>query len=337
MISYLAASGVGRLTVIDDDVVELSNLQRQVIHATTSLDQGKVDSAASAVAALNPLVEVVALRQRFCEHNALELVGDADLVIDGSDNFATRYLVSDACEILAKPLVWGSLLRFDGQVSVFWAGHGPTYRDLFPKAPDPDTVPSCAEAGVFGALCGVIGSVMAAESVKLITGAGEPLLGRVQVYHGLDGSWQTIRLNPDPQRSPVRALGEASGAPKRSTVSTVMMDAAQLRELPRGSYRFVDIRPAQDADAQPVAEAIRLPKELIDVGEYEAAELPRNVRLVLVCDTGFRSAAAALALRSAGFPESFSVAGGIRALSSLGEFAVDESSVAERSVGEESR
>lgn len=306
VISYLAAAGVGRIAIVDDDAVDVSNLQRQVLHSTGSVGAPKVSSAAAAVAALNPLVDVEPLELRLDASNALELFGRFDLVLDGSDNFATRYLVSDACEILAKPLVWGSILRFDGQVSVFWAGNGPTYRDIFPEPPAAETVPACSEAGVFGMLCGVIGSVMAAEAVKLITGVGKPLLGRLQIHDALAGSWRTIAVAADPEREPVTGLidyAEFCGVAAPAPV------AVELASLPAGSFALIDVRSPSETVLGTVPGAILLPKAELDAGNFGA--LPAGTDLVLFCRTGLRSAAAALALRAAGFDRAFSVAGGL--------------------------
>lgn len=195
---YLAAAGVGTLGIVDDDAVELSNLQRQVIHGMPDLGRSKAESARDSILALNPLVDVVLHEERLERGNALELFAGYDLIVDGTDNFATRYLVNDAAAILGKPYVWGSILRFDGQVSVFWQDHGPTYRDLYPEAPPPGSVPSCAEGGVLGVLCGQIGSVMVNEAVKLITGVGTTLLGRVLVFDALEMTWRDLRVRPDP-------------------------------------------------------------------------------------------------------------------------------------------
>lgn len=191
---YLAAAGVGTLAIVDDDDVELSNLQRQVIHGSEAVGRAKTASAAARIRELNPDVQVVEHRRRLDAGSALELVSGCDLVLDGSDNFATRYLVSDACEITGIPHVWASILRFDGQASVFWAQHGPTYRDLHPVPPQPGSVPSCAEAGVLGALPGMLGSTLAMEAMKLIMGTGVTLLGRLSICDALDGSWTQIPL-----------------------------------------------------------------------------------------------------------------------------------------------
>lgn len=203
---YLAAAGVGTLGIIDDDDVDLSNLQRQVIHGVADVGRPKIESARDAIAALNPLVDVRLHNVRLDASNALELFADYDLILDGADNFATRYLVNDAAAILGKPYVWGSIFRFDGQVSVFWEQHGPTYRDLYPEAPPAGSVPSCGEGGVFGMLCAAVGSLMVTEAVKLITGVGRSLLGRVALFDALGGSWREIRVSKDPAAEPITEL-----------------------------------------------------------------------------------------------------------------------------------
>ena len=195
---YLAAAGVGTLGIVDDDTVDLSNLQRQVIHGVADVGRPKIESARDAIAALNPLVDVRLHNVRLDASNALELFAGYDLILDGADNFATRYLVNDAAAILGKPYVWGSIFRFDGQVSVFWEQHGPTYRDLYPEAPPAGSVPSCGEGGVFGMLCAAVGSLMVTEAVKLITGVGRSLLGRVALFDALGGTWREIKVTRDP-------------------------------------------------------------------------------------------------------------------------------------------
>ncbi|RMX06053.1 molybdopterin-synthase adenylyltransferase MoeB [Corticibacter populi] len=206
VLPYLAAAGVGTIGIVDDDVVELSNLQRQVLHGSAQLGRSKAASASERLQDLNPHVRVVAHRERLVPANALALFGDYDLVIDGTDNFATRYLVSDAAAILGMPCVWGSILQFEGQLSVFWRGHGPTYRDVFPEPPEPGEVPSCAQAGVLGVLPGQIGTLMAAEAIKLITGIGEPLLGRLLLFDALGTRWREMRVGVDPAQAAVTQL-----------------------------------------------------------------------------------------------------------------------------------
>ncbi|MGN6635297.1 MAG: molybdopterin-synthase adenylyltransferase MoeB, partial [Oryzihumus sp.] len=198
VLMYLAAAGVGTIGIVDDDVVETSNLQRQVVHGVSDVGRPKSLSAQETLAEVNPFVTVERHELRLDSSNALEVIGGYDLVVDGSDNFPTRYLVNDACVLLGKPHVWGSIYRFDGQVSVWWAEHGPCYRCVFPEPPPPGLVPSCAEGGVLGVLCAAIGSVQATEAIKLLTGIGEPLVGRVLVHDALRQSWDALQVRKDP-------------------------------------------------------------------------------------------------------------------------------------------
>ena len=201
LLLYLAAAGVGTIGVVDDDVVDLSNLQRQIVHATAAVGRPKVESAGETIAAINPDVRLIAHNQRLAVGNALELIGDYDLVADGSDNFATRFLVNDACYFARKPLVSGAILRFDAQISVFKSydgGDGPCYRCLFRAPPPPGQIPSCAEAGVLGALCGMVGSLQAAEVLKEILGIGESLSGSLLVVDALATVFRKIKVRRDP-------------------------------------------------------------------------------------------------------------------------------------------
>jgi adenylyltransferase/sulfurtransferase len=206
LLQYLAAAGVGHLTVIDDDAVSLSNLQRQIIHSTADVGVPKVESAARAIAALNPHVEVTALAQRLTAANALDLIAAHDIVVDGSDNFATRYLVSDACYLARRPLVTGALGQFDGSVTTLRPHEhnadgalNPTYRCLFPEPPPPGTVPTCEEAGILGALAGLVGSMMAIEAIRAIVGFGESLVGRLVMIDARAMRFETLRYSRDPQ------------------------------------------------------------------------------------------------------------------------------------------
>ncbi|MBE7699424.1 molybdopterin-synthase adenylyltransferase MoeB [Oerskovia sp. Sa1BUA8] len=207
---YLAAAGVGTIGIVDDDRVEVSNLQRQVIHGGSDVGRPKVASARDAIAEVNPHVAVRLHEQRLDASNVLEILAGYDVVLDGTDNFATRYLVGDAAEIAGIPCVWGSIFRFQGQVSVFWSsppvGEGVVYRDVFPEPPPPGTVPDCATGGVLGAMCGTVGSVMATEAIKLVTGAGRTLLGRLAVYDSLELTWRHLTIRADPERVPVTRL-----------------------------------------------------------------------------------------------------------------------------------
>ena len=251
---YLAAAGVGTIGIVEFDEVDMSNLQRQVIHGRSDVGRPKAVSAKESILEINEHVDVRLHEFRLDNSNAVELFSEYDLILDGTDNFATRYLVNDAAVIAGKPYVWGSIYRFEGQVSVFWedapGGVGLNYRDLYPEAPPPGMVPSCAEGGVLGVLPATVGSIMATEAVKLITGIGEPLLGRLMMYDALSMTFRTIRLQRDPSRTPVTELidydefcgvvsDEASAAATGSTITAP--ELAQLIASGRG-LQLVDVR-----------------------------------------------------------------------------------------------
>lgn len=306
---YLAAAGVGTIGVVDDDVVDSSNLQRQVVHGVDDVGRAKVDSAADAVARVNPLVRVVPHRGRVDPSTALDLVRGYDLVVDGTDNFPTRYVVSDACVLAGVPLVWGSILRFDGQVSVFWAEHGPTYRDLFPSPPPPASVPSCGEAGVLGAVCAMVGSVMSSEVVKLVTGAGEPLVGRLVVVDALATTWRTLEVRRDPAAAPVTAV--TSPYPDEDAVPVV--DAPALAALlAADAVRLVDVREADELAIVSLPGAVHVPVREFGSGTVPDV-VPRDRPVVLLCKSGARSARALRVLREAGFDDARHLDGGITA------------------------
>lgn len=321
---YLAAAGVGTLGVVDDDVVDASNLQRQVIHGEATLDAPKTASAAARIADLNPLVHVVEHRERLTAGNAAEVLAGYDLVLDGTDNFGTRYLVSDACELAGLPHVWGSILRFDGQYSVFWGAHGPTYRDLYPVPPAPGTVPSCAEAGVLGVLPGLLGTAMAVEAVKLVTGIGTTMLGRVATYDALSARWWEIPLSPTPGRRPVTALAAADdGAPAcrapgpaRGAVPTVtapeLADLLAARQRGAADFELVDVREPYEARLAAIPGA-----RLVPLGEFESGEAFARIapgrRVLLHCKAGARSERALRLLRAAGHADVAHLEGGVLA------------------------
>ncbi|NUL45351.1 molybdopterin-synthase adenylyltransferase MoeB [Cellulosimicrobium funkei] len=308
VLQYLAAAGVGTLGIVDDDVVAVSNLQRQVIHRVADLGRSKTDSAADAVTRLNPLVEVRPHAVRLTADNAVELVGQYDLVLDGADNFTTRYLVSDAATLTGRPCVWGSILRFQGQVSVFWAGHGPTYRDLYPQAPPPGEVPSCAEGGVVGVLPATIGSIMATEAIKVLTGVGKPLLGRVLVHDALEMSWRELRLDPDPDAAPVTAVngpdlhcavpGDAEAALHETLTAPELADLLERRNRGEAAFALVDVREDWERELVSIPGARPVPlQDLLDRGEAALPPETRGADLVLHCKTGARSATALATLR----------------------------------------
>ncbi|GEK23008.1 adenylyltransferase/sulfurtransferase MoeZ [Cellulomonas xylanilytica] len=309
VIQYLAAAGVGTLGIVDDDVVDVSNLQRQVIHGTADVGRAKVDSASDAVAALDPDIRVVAHRTRLTSENVDETLRGYDVVVDGTDNFPTRYLVNDACVRLGLPEVWGSVLRFDAQTTVFWGRAGVQLRDLFPTPPRDDEVPSCAEAGVLGALCGQIGSVMATEVVKLLTGTGEPLLGRVLVVDALRARWTEVPLVGRPTPTPSLEAPPMSDVPVVTAPELVSRLAA--REAGTDDFLLIDVRePAEHAQVS-IPGAVLVPLGTVFDGTA-LADLPRDQEIVVHCQVGARSLTAAKILRGAGFDAS-NVDGGILA------------------------
>ena len=317
---YLAAAGVGTLGIIDFDVVDESNLQRQVIHGVSDIGKPKALSAKESIEEINPHVEVVLHEERLDSDNALDIFRPYDLILDGTDNFATRYLVNDACVLLGKPYVWGSIYRFEGQVSVFWDQYGPNYRDLYPVPPPPGMVPSCAEGGVLGVLCASIGSVMVTEAIKLITGIGESLLGRLMVYDALEMSYRTIRIRKDPKAEPITQLidyeefcGQVSDEAQRAAAGSTIT-ATELKEmLDAGKDPYlVDVREPVEYEIVKIPGGVLIPKDRILSGEA-LAELPQDRPLVLYCKTGVRSAEALARVKAAGFRDAVHVQGGVTA------------------------
>lgn len=319
---YLAAAGVGTIGIVDFDVVDESNLQRQIIHGVSDVGRSKAQSARDSIAEINPLVQVRPHEVRLEPDNALDLFGQYDLILDGTDNFATRYLVNDAAVLAHKPYVWGSIYRFEGQVSVFWEdapdGRGLNYRDLYPEPPPPGMVPSCAEGGVLGILCASIASVMGTEAIKLITGVGEPLLGRLMVYDALEMSYRTITVRKDPTTPKITELidyelfcgavpDEAAGAAADSTITP-----RELRELLDSGRKvaLIDVREQVEWDINRIEGARLIPQSVINSGAG-LAELPQDRIPVLYCKTGVRSAEALAAVKKAGFADAVHLQGGI--------------------------
>lgn len=319
---YLAAAGVGTIGIVDYDVVDESNLQRQIIHGVSDIGRSKAQSARDSIAEVNPLVDVRLHEVRLEPQNALELFEQYDLILDGTDNFATRYLVNDAAVLAHKPYVWGSIYRFEGQVSVFWedapGGRGLNYRDLYPEAPPPGMVPSCAEGGVLGVLCASIASVMGTEAIKLITGIGEPLLGRLMVYDALEMSYRTITIRKDPSTRKITELidyeefcgvvsEEASDAVADSSITP-----RELRDLLDSGKKvaLIDVREPVEWDINHIDGATLIPKSMINSGEG-LAKLPADRVPVLYCKTGVRSAEALAAVKKAGFADALHLQGGI--------------------------
>ena len=321
---YLAAAGVGTLGIVDFDVVDESNLQRQVIHGQSDVGKLKAASAQESIADVNPFVKVHLHTDRLDSSNALEIFEQYDLIVDGTDNFATRYLVNDAAVILGKPYVWGSIFRFEGQVSVFWEdapnGKGLNYRDLYPEPPPPGMVPSCAEGGVLGVLCASIGSIMVTEAIKLITGIGEPLLGRLISYDALEMKYREVKIRKDPDTPKITELidyeafcgvvsDEAASAASGSTITPAELKA----KFDSGeNFALIDVREPHEYEIVNIKGATLIPKDRILSGEA-LAELPQDKPIVLHCKSGARSAEALAALHAAGFKDATHLGGGVLA------------------------
>ena len=319
---YLAAAGVGTIGIIDFDVVDESNLQRQIIHGVADVGRSKAQSARDSILAINPLVEVRLHEFRLEVSNAVDLFGQYDVILDGTDNFATRYLVNDAAVLAGKPYVWGSIYRFEGQVSVFWEDApdelGLNYRDLYPEPPPPGLVPSCAEGGVLGIICASIASVMGTETIKLITGIGESLLGRLMIYDALEMSYRTIKIRKDPSTPKITELIDyeefcgvvSEDAVEAATGSTIT--PRELRALLDSGKKLalIDVREPVEWDINHIDGAELIPKSLISSGEG-LAKLPHDRKAVLYCKTGVRSAEALAAVKRAGFSDAVHLQGGI--------------------------
>jgi adenylyltransferase/sulfurtransferase len=317
---YLAAAGVGTLGIVDFDEVDESNLQRQIIHGQHDIGRSKAESARDSVLGVNPLVTVNVHQVRLDTSNVLEIFSQYDLILDGTDNFATRYLVNDACVLLDKPYVWGSIYRFDGQASVFWDKYGPNYRDLYPDPPPPGMVPSCAEGGVLGVLCASIGSVMVNEAIKLITGIGEPLVGRLLVFDALEMSWREVKVRKDPNTVPITELidyeafcGVVSEAAQEAAAGSTIT-AAELKDLLDSDKPIflVDVREPAEWEIVKIPGATLIPKDEILRGDA-LASLPQDKQVVMYCKTGVRSAETLAAVKAAGFSDAVHVQGGVTA------------------------
>lgn len=322
---YLAGAGVGEITIFDSDIVDVSNLHRQVIHNTANIGVNKAESARQALSALNPEVTINVVEERLDEHNIIEHLRGADVVLDGTDNFATRYNASWACSVHGIPHVWASILGFDAQLSVFYADHGPIYEDLFPIPPALGSVPSCSQAGVLGPTVGVVGSAMALEAIKLLTGVGTPLIGKIGYFTALEGTWEYIPLvgNPDVTER-VRTSGPTSGAeafeepPTANTdaASTTESGIAEVDDIPDNAL-VIDVRNPDEVEMFAIPGTLKVPLPRIMDGETpeEIAQAQRELRPVVIhCAGGIRSARAVEALNQRGFTEGiYSLRGGIDA------------------------
>ena len=321
---YLAAAGVGTLGIVDFDIVDESNLQRQIIHGQSDVGRLKAESAAASVREVNPNVNVVIHNVALTTDNVMDIFSGYDLIVDGTDNFATRYMVNDAAVLLGKPYVWGSIYRFDGQASVFWSEHGPCYRCLYPEPPPPGMVPSCAEGGVLGVLCASIGSIQVNEAIKLITGIGDPLVGRLMIYDALEMKYRDVKVRKDPEcplcgKNPTitelidyeafcgTVSDEAQQAAAGSTIT-----AAELKEMQdRGDNIYlIDVREQNEYEIVNIPGAVLIPKgEFLNGSALEG--LPQDKKIVLHCKSGGRSAEVLAVLKNAGFSDAVHVGGGV--------------------------
>jgi sulfur-carrier protein adenylyltransferase/sulfurtransferase len=323
---YLAAAGVGRIGLVDYDVVDYSNLQRQVIHGMSTLDQLKVESARQRMLDINPDIQVDLYNEPFTSENAMRIAEPYDLIIDGTDNFPTRYLTNDLCVLTGKPNVYGSIFRFEGQVSVFYAKEGPCYRCLFPEPPPPGLVPSCAEGGVLGVLPGTIGTLQATEALKLLLGIGQPLIGRLMLYNALDMSFDFVKLRknpnckvcgPNPEVTELIDYEAFCGVPSHDHEEGAVgggwdITATELAQrMGEGNHlRLIDVREPHELEISHLEGA-----QLIPLGQLAArmSELDSAEEIVLFCKAGTRSARALELLASAGFRKMKNLKGGINA------------------------
>ncbi|MBW3587393.1 molybdopterin-synthase adenylyltransferase MoeB [Microcoleus vaginatus GB2-A3] len=328
LLLYLAAAGVGRIGIVDFDVVDHSNLQRQVIHGTSWVGKPKIESAKNRILEINPFCQVDLYETRVSSENAIDIATPYDIIIDGTDNFPTRYLMNDVCVLLNKPNVYGSIFRFEGQATVFNYEGGPNYRDLYPEPPPPGMVPSCAEGGVLGVLCGVVGSIQATEAIKIILGQGTTLSGRLLLYNALDMTFRQLKLRPNPVRPVIEKLidyeqfcgipqAKAQEASQQTQIPE--MTVAELKELiDSGAKDFVllDVRNPNEYQICQIPGSVLVPLPDIEhgAGVAKVKELVNGHRLIAHCKMGGRSAKALGILKEAGI-EGINVKGGITAWS----------------------
>ena len=322
---YLAAAGVGRIGLVDYDVVDSSNLQRQIIHGTSTIGKLKVDSAKAKLLDLNPDIQVDVYNEPYTSENALRIARDYDIILDGTDNFPTRYLTNDVAVFLGKPNVYASIFRFDGQVSVFYAKEGPCYRCLFPEPPPPGLVPSCAEGGVLGVLPGTIGTLQATEALKVLLGIGEPLIGKLLLYNALDMSFDFVKLKKNPNcrvcgpKADIKELidyEEFCGVPSHdheegSAGAGLDITAKELAERVKTNHlKLLDVREPHELEISALPNAVNIP-----LGQLAGrlAELNSADEMVVFCKAGTRSARALELLSSAGFKKVKNLKGGINA------------------------
>ncbi|TDO35674.1 adenylyltransferase/sulfurtransferase [Kribbella sp. VKM Ac-2527] len=325
---YLAAAGVGTLGIVEFDTVDESNLQRQIIHGQSDVGKSKAQSAKDSILETNPNTNVVLHETRLDNDNVFEIFEQYDLIVDGTDNFATRYLVNDAAVLLGKPYVWGSIFRFDGQVSVFWAEHGPCYRCLYPEPPPPGMVPSCAEGGVLGVLCASVGAAQVTEAIKLLTGIGDPSLGRLNIYEALDLNWRALKVRKDPncaicgENPTVTELidyedfcgaitEEAADAAVGSTISVKQLSEwIKLKDNGEKDFLLIDVREPNEYEINRIPGAVLIPKADFQTG-VALEKLPQDKQLIFHCKSGVRSAEVLAIAKGAGFSDAVHVGGGV--------------------------
>lgn len=337
LLLYLAAAGVGRIGIVDFDVVDSSNLHRQIIHGTSWVGKPKIESAKERVLEINPNCQVDLYETRISSENALSLMEPYDVIVDGTDNFPTRYLVNDACVLLNKPNVYGSIFRFEGQATVFNYEGGPNYRDLYPEPPPPGMVPSCAEGGVLGVLCGIIGTIQATEVVKIILGQGTTLSGRLLLYNALEMKFRELKLRPNPVRPVIEKLidyeffcgiPQAKAEEAKRQMAMSEMTVQELKKLiDSGADDFVllDVRNPNEYEIAKIPGSVLVPLPDIEDGEgvEKVKEMLNGHRLIAHCKMGGRSAKALGILKEAGI-EGTNVLGGITAWSREVDSSVPE-------------
>jgi molybdopterin/thiamine biosynthesis adenylyltransferase/rhodanese-related sulfurtransferase len=322
---YLAAAGVGTIGIVEFDTVDESNLQRQIIHGQSDIGKSKAQSAKEKISEINPNVKVITHELRLDVTNVKEIFSQYDIIVDGTDNFATRYLVNDACVLLKKPYVWGSIYRFDGQASVFWAEYGPCYRCLYPEPPPPGMVPSCAEGGVLGVLCATIGSIQTTEAIKVITGVGEPMVGSLMVYDALEMSFRKVKIRKDPKcplcgENPTQKellpdyeafCGFLSNAAEMAvTGSTISVSELKAKIDKKDDFLLIDVREPSEFEIVRIPGSVLIPKQGFLDGSALAG-LPQDKPIILHCKSGVRSAECLAILKNAGFADATHVQGGV--------------------------
>ncbi len=328
LILYLVAAGIGRIGIVDFDVVDTSNLQRQIIHGTSGVGKPKIQSAKERILEINPFCQVDLYETRLSSENALDILKPYDVIIDGTDNFPTRYLTNDACVLLDKPNIYGSIFRFEGQATVFNYQGGPNYRDLYPEPPPPGMVPSCAEGGVLGVLPGVIGTIQATETIKIILGAENTLSGRLLLYNAWDMTFRELKLRPNPERPIITQLidyeqfcgipqAQAAEAQKQAEMPEITVkELKELIDKAADGFVLIDVRNAYEYEIARIPGSILVPLPDIEQGEgiEKVRELAQNHRVIAHCKMGGRSAKALDILKEAGI-DGTNVKGGITAWS----------------------